>query len=93
MDNSIVDEKFKNFKLFMKEIQGIDYTYIMMFEQCDISTFLHGLVSYKGLSVEEMVLKICLKADIKINNVTEEQKDKFKRYINFFQDVITILKI
>jgi hypothetical protein len=91
--NTIVEEKFNNFKVFMKSIQDIDYKYIMLLDQCNIATFLHGLATYKGLTVDEIVLKVFEKADIKINNVTTEQKDKFKKYINFFQDVINIFKI
>lgn len=88
-----IEQKFNNFKEFMKSIEDISFKYTMLLDQCDMPTFLHGLTTYKGDTIEQMVSKLCQKADININNVSEEQKNKFKRYIEFFQEVITILKI
>jgi hypothetical protein len=89
----IAEEKFNNFKLFMKKIEGIDYKYIILLEQCNIETFFHGLKSYSSYNVDEIVLKICDKAGINVNTFFKTDKEIFKKYVSFFLDIMKILKI
>lgn len=83
----IVETRFKNFKEFIKSIPGIDDTYIVVLEQVSVELFLKGLAQYSDKPIHEIIKLISLKASIDLNTIPIETKQKFSRYIVYFQEI------
>jgi hypothetical protein len=87
----IVQNKFENFKNFLKSIPGVSATYIQIIEMITLDQFLKGLKErYEGKSVEELIEEVSNKANINMNSIDIETKSKFTRYITYFKQVCVI---
>ncbi len=90
MDSEIL-VKFENFKKFLSKIESIDTIYLIALDKCSIDLFLEGLSKYGDETPHEIVKKLCYKAGIKIPEVSDEIKNKFIRYIEYFKKISTCL--
>jgi hypothetical protein len=87
----IVQNKFENFKNFLKSIPGVSVTYIQIIEMVSLEQFLKGLKErYEGKSIEELIYEVSSKANIDMNSIDIETKSKFTRYITYFKQVSVI---
>jgi hypothetical protein len=83
----IVQQRFENFKQFISTIPGIDSMYIALLNQYSLPLFLQNFKQCENLTVDEIVTNLCTKAHVNIPDVDKGTKDKFKRYIEYFQDI------
>jgi hypothetical protein len=87
----LVQEKFNNFKSFLKTIDGISAAYIQIIEMVSLDQFLSGLKQhYADKSVNELITEVANKANINLETISDEIKTKFIRYISYFKQVSTI---
>lgn len=86
----LIEQRFLNFKSFLKTIDNISTIYLTIIEQCNLQTFLIGLKQYQNKTIDVLINDISNKADINIEIITKEQKDKFIRYITYFKEVSNI---
>lgn len=83
----IPEQKYNNFKQFLKENLDVDAMYLAILQQSNLALFLYELNGRRGQSIEEIILDISQKANINIQNVSPDVKDKFVRYISYFREV------
>lgn len=86
-----VELRFINFKAFLKLIPNISSTYIQIIDLVSLDQFLGGLKQhYANKPVTELVSEVANKANIDLNTINQETKDKFVRYIQYFKTVSEI---
>lgn len=86
-----VQLKFINFKAFLKMIPGISSTYIQIIDLVSLDQFLGGLKQhYNNKPVNELVNEVASKANINLETIDQETKNKFTRYIQYFKTVSEI---
>jgi hypothetical protein len=61
----IVEQKFNNFKTFLKTVNGISATYIQIIELVTLEQFFNGLKQhYKDKPVNDLITEIASKASM-----------------------------
>lgn len=86
----IIEQRFLNFKSFLKTIPNISSIYLTIIDKCNLETFLVGLKQYQNKTIDDLINDICKKADIDLLTISSEQKEKFIRYITYFKEVSEI---
>ena len=87
----VVEDKFKNFKVFLKTIDNISATYLQIIEMVSLEQFLTGLKQqYSDKTANELIIEVAKKANVDLNTIPEETKLKFVRYITYFKQVSKI---
>jgi hypothetical protein len=77
----IMEEKFKNFKAFLKTIDNISATYLQIIEMVSLEQFLTGLKQqYSDKTANELITEVAKKSGVDLNTISEETKLKFVRY-------------
>lgn len=84
-------QKFEGFKIFL-EPHVKDTTYSIALKQSSLELFLSSLEQYQDKSADEIVSIISDKFNVNLDDYSQADKDRFGRYIDYFQKVAKICK-
>lgn len=87
----IAASKFASFKVFLDPFVT-DTTYTIALRNISFDSFLRLLSRYKDQAIDDIVTDICGTFDIDIsdNKYSQEDKDRAKRYLSYFIEIIKV---
>ena len=87
---NLVNKKYKHFQDFL--CNNIDNdVYKIAIKACSVSTFLDTLQEHQGKSIDILIQDISKQFGIDLNKYDSETKILFKKYLNYFLDVLEII--
>jgi hypothetical protein len=88
----LVEIKYQNFKMFLKPKIN-DTAHEMALNAASLQLFLKSLNQYVANTPEEITEKLCTTFNVNMSDYSENDIDKFHRYIEYFQNVIKTIGV
>jgi len=87
--SSTIEEKYSNFKKFLLGF-AMDAGYKIAVETMPLEAFLYGIQQNKDKDVTEISTQLAGKANIDLTKISEDEKYKFTRYVEFWKQIAEV---